>query len=285
MDEGITSKSREEDEAYLKKLPKGYKFKPQDFELIVYLKRKVEKKPLPPNKIWEVQLYNYDPDTLTVSNNNESSNGVDKEWHYFTPRDRKHLNGSRPDRRAGEGYWKATIADKPIKYKGELVGFKKTLVFYWGKPSKSQKTNWIMHEYVLSDHTPARERTSSTGDMRLNDWVLCRIYKKQNDAKSKLEATLKVMDTDQKQEEAEVAISLVHTENQKQDCEISPNPQVDQQTSSMPFHYNANGSASTSEGLPHVAETAYGSSSTSGELPQFPGMPVIEWPQFFLYFY
>ena len=62
----LISKSKEEDEAYLKSLPSGYRFKPQDVELIgYYLKRKVYNQPLPPNRIRDVQLYNYDPETLT----------------------------------------------------------------------------------------------------------------------------------------------------------------------------------------------------------------------------
>ncbi|XVF83791.1 hypothetical protein PTKIN_Ptkin16aG0520700 [Pterospermum kingtungense] len=227
MEEGTMSKSREEDEAYLmKSIPMGYKFRPTDFELIFYLSRKVDKKPLPPNRIWEVQLYNYDPETLTETNNNVSSNGVENEWYFFTPRDRKYQNGSRPDRRAGDGYWKATAANKRIKHDGKLVGFKRTLVFYWGKQPKGDKTNWLMHEYVLSD-TPAREKANK-GDMRLDEWVLCRVYKKQNNAKSKLVATL--MGSDQEPDQVAVApiIPIQTVQAQEQEHGI-PHPQIDQQ--------------------------------------------------------
>lgn len=87
----------------------------------------------------------------------------EKEWYFFTPRDRKYPNGSRPNRAAGSGYWKATGADKPITIKGgnKRVGIKKALVFYAGKAPKGNKTNWIMHEYRLADvHRPARKKGS-----------------------------------------------------------------------------------------------------------------------------
>lgn len=74
----------------------------------------------------------------------------DKEWYFFSPRDRKYPNGSRPNRSAGSGYWKATGADKPIGLP-KPVGIKKALVFYAGKAPKGEKTNWIMHEYRLAD--------------------------------------------------------------------------------------------------------------------------------------
>lgn len=73
----------------------------------------------------------------------------EKEWYFFSPRDRKYPNGSRPNRAAGNGYWKATGADKPIG-NPKPVGIKKALVFYAGKAPKGEKTNWIMHEYRLA---------------------------------------------------------------------------------------------------------------------------------------
>uniref|UniRef100_A0A2N9GND1 NAC domain-containing protein n=1 Tax=Fagus sylvatica TaxID=28930 RepID=A0A2N9GND1_FAGSY len=89
---------------------------------------------------------------------------------------RKYRNGNRPNRTAGDGYWKATGADMAIISDEEVVvGFRKTLVFYRGKPPKGDKTNWIMHEYRVND--PPLDK-SSDDDMRLDKWVLCRIYKK-----------------------------------------------------------------------------------------------------------
>lgn len=82
----------------------------------------------------------------------------EKEWYFFSPRDRKYPNGSRPNRVAGSGYWKATGTDKIITSQGRKVGIKKALVFYIGKAPKGTKTNWIMHEYRLSE--PQRKNGS-----------------------------------------------------------------------------------------------------------------------------
>ena len=91
----------------------------------------------------------------------------EKEWYFFSPRDRKYPNGARPNRAAASGYWKATGTDKTIvtSLQGgaqESVGVKKALVFYKGRPPKGVKTNWIMHEYRLVDNNkPIKLKDSS----------------------------------------------------------------------------------------------------------------------------
>jgi hypothetical protein len=98
----------------------------------------------------------------------------EKEWYFFSPRDRKYPNGSRPNRAAGNGYWKATGADKPVG-KPKTLGIKKALVFYAGKAPGGVKTNWIMHEYRLAN---VDRSAGKKNNLRLDDWVLCRIYNK-----------------------------------------------------------------------------------------------------------
>ncbi|KAH0744281.1 hypothetical protein KY290_032274 [Solanum tuberosum] len=149
-------------------LPPGFRFYPTDEELLVqYLCRKVAGHDFSLQIIAEIDLYKFDPWVLP-------SKAIfgEKEWYFFSPRDRKYPNGSRPNRVAGSGYWKATGTDKIITTEGRKVGIKKALVFYIGKAPKGTKTNWIMHEYRLS------EPTTKSGSSRLDDWVLCRIYKK-----------------------------------------------------------------------------------------------------------
>ncbi|KAK6939900.1 NAC domain [Dillenia turbinata] len=152
-------------------LPPGFRFHPTDDELVMhYLCRKCASQPLAVPIIAEIDLYKYDPWQLP-----EVALYGEKEWYFFSPRDRKYPNGSRPNRAAGTGYWKATGADKPIGHP-KPVGIKKALVFYSGKAPKGEKTNWIMHEYRLADvDRSARKKGNS---LRLDDWVLCRIYNK-----------------------------------------------------------------------------------------------------------
>ncbi|GKA63408.1 NAC domain-containing protein 67-like protein [Tanacetum coccineum] len=176
-------------------LPPGFRFHPTDEELIVhYLSRKarpelniVNNVAQPPSIIADVDLYKHEPWELP-----EMALFGTKEWYFFTPRDRKYPNGSRPNRVTRNGYWKATGADKPVKSKSDpnvTVGIKKAMVFYAGKGVKGIKTNWIMHEYRLPMPNSATSNEHSTNATipKLDDWVLCRLYNKKNNPKEMIE--------------------------------------------------------------------------------------------------
>ncbi|KAG0447657.1 hypothetical protein HPP92_028215 [Vanilla planifolia] len=161
-------------------LPPGFRFHPTDDELVVhYLCRKVAQQVTPVSIIAELDLYKHDPWDLP-----EKALFGSREWYFFTPRDRKYPNGSRPNRAAGRGYWKATGADKPVTPAGSSrpLAIKKALVFYDGKTSRGVKTDWIMHEYRLADTNRSARRN---GSLKLDDWVLCRLYNKKNDWEKK----------------------------------------------------------------------------------------------------
>nr|AFK38271.1 unknown [Lotus japonicus] len=159
-------------------LPPGFRFHPTDEELIVhYLCNQVSSHPCPAPIIPEVDIYKFDPWELP-----DKTAFGEKEWYFFSPRERKYPNGARPNRAAVSGYWKATGTDKSIFSGSQHVGVKKALVFYKGKPPKGVKTDWIMHEYRLIGTTTQPPR--QIGSMRLDDWVLCRIYKKKATANS-----------------------------------------------------------------------------------------------------
>ncbi|CAH1420767.1 unnamed protein product [Lactuca virosa] len=165
-------------------LPPGFRFHPTDEELVMhYLIKKCASQTISVPIIAEIDLYKFDPWQLP-----EMALYGEKEWYFFSPRDRKYPNGSRPNRAAGTGYWKATGADKPIG-KPKAVGIKKALVFYAGKAPRGVKTNWIMHEYRLANVDRSAGKRSN--NLRLDDWVLCRIYNKKGVLEKHLNAETK----------------------------------------------------------------------------------------------
>ncbi|XP_062191144.1 NAC domain-containing protein 58-like isoform X2 [Phragmites australis] len=150
-------------------LPPGFRFHPTDEELILhYLRKRAAAAPCPAPVVAEVDIYKFDPWDLPA----KAAFG-EGEWYFFSPRDRKYPNGMRPNRAAGSGYWKATGTDKPITLSAgtesrDMIGVKKALVFYRGRPPKGMKTNWIMHEYRLAEaltavstYRPTRFKDSS----------------------------------------------------------------------------------------------------------------------------
>ncbi|KAL2331127.1 hypothetical protein Fmac_018708 [Flemingia macrophylla] len=156
------------------KLPPGFRFHPRDEELVCdYLMKKVTHNDsllmidVDLNKCepWDI------PETACVG---------EKEWYFYTQRDRKYATGLRTNRATASGYWKATGKDRPILRKGTLVGMRKTLVFYQGRAPKGRKTEWVMHEFrIEGPHGPPKFSSSK------EDWVLCRVFYKNREVAAK----------------------------------------------------------------------------------------------------
>ncbi|KAH0930257.1 hypothetical protein HID58_015984, partial [Brassica napus] len=145
------------------RLPPGFRFHPTDEELVVqYLCRKVTGLPLPASVIPDIDICKADPWDLPGD--------CESERYFFSTREAKYPNGNRSNRSTGSGYWKATGIDKQIGG-NKLVGMKKTLVFYKGKPPNGTRTNWVLHEYRLLD-----SQQESYGEN--TNWVLCRVFLK-----------------------------------------------------------------------------------------------------------
>lgn len=103
----------------------------------------------------------------------------EKECYFFTSRVRKYKNGNRPNRACKVGgYWKASGADKPVidrDSNNSLIGYKKALVFYEGKPPNGTKTKWIMHEFRVSEPPPCTR--TGPNDMKVRVYTkLISIY-------------------------------------------------------------------------------------------------------------
>ncbi|KAF2608166.1 hypothetical protein F2Q68_00046554 [Brassica cretica] len=131
-------------------LPPGFRFHPTDEELITfYLASKVFHGGLCGIHIAEVDLNRCEPWELP-----EMAKMGEREWYFYSLRDRKYPTGLRTNRATTAGYWKATGKDKEVfagggSGGGALVGMKKTLVFYKGRAPRGLKTKWVMHEYRL----------------------------------------------------------------------------------------------------------------------------------------
>ncbi|KAF5183487.1 Nac domain-containing protein [Thalictrum thalictroides] len=148
-------------------LPPGFRFYPTDEELVVhFLQRKAARLPCHPDIIPDLNLYPYDPWDL---NGKALSGG--NQWYYFSRRTSNRMSAN--------GFWQPLGIDEPINATSNSdrnVGMKKYLVFCLGE---GIKTNWIMHEYRLSDTASTSSSRSSKKKTTTKDaskWVLCRVF-------------------------------------------------------------------------------------------------------------
>ncbi|CAA6655287.1 unnamed protein product [Spirodela intermedia] len=160
-------------------LPPGFRFHPNDEELVCYyLRKKVANQTISGVTLVDVNLHVQEPwelpDAARLSTN---------EWYFFSFRNRRYATGSRANRATKTGYWKATGKDRAIH--------EKTLVFYGGRAPNGVKTGWVMHEFGWTE--PAWPRSSWVSSAvllvvlltcfclcwrRQEDWVLCRVFNK-----------------------------------------------------------------------------------------------------------
>ncbi|KAF3435183.1 hypothetical protein FNV43_RR22270 [Rhamnella rubrinervis] len=157
-------------------LPPGFRFHPTDEELVVhFLHRKASLLPCHPDVIPDLDLYPYDPWDLSGKALEEG-----KQWYFFS---RKTQN----ERVTNNGYWKAMgIEEAVVSSSGRRVGTKKYLVFYVGESPSGIKSNWIMHEYHLSESASSSSSRSSSKRRAANKidyskWVVCRVYERDDD--------------------------------------------------------------------------------------------------------
>ncbi|KAI3459983.1 hypothetical protein Pfo_016646 [Paulownia fortunei] len=150
--------------------PPGFRFHPTDEELVLYyLKRKICRQRHRLNVIGETDVYKWDPEELPGMSKLKTG---DRQWFFFSPRDRKYPNGARSNRATRYGYWKATGKDRVISCGSRAVGIKKTLVFYRGRAPSGERTDWVMHEYTMDEGELKRCQTAR------EYYALYKVYKK-----------------------------------------------------------------------------------------------------------
>ncbi|KAK4835515.1 hypothetical protein QYF36_010825 [Acer negundo] len=156
-------------------LPVGYRFSPRNHELVLnYLANKILGQKLPANIITTIDLYQYDPHQLPIS---EFKYGKHNEAYFFNEREYIESKGL-AKRRTKNGYWKATGRDTNILYGETVVGFKKILIFYWGKAPDGKRSPWIMHEFRLNPSLiPPNSLDYNT---KVGRHVVCKIHYKES---------------------------------------------------------------------------------------------------------
>ncbi|KAF4358168.1 hypothetical protein F8388_009451 [Cannabis sativa] len=150
-------------------LPPGFRFYPSDEELVChYLYKKICNEEILKGTLVEIDLHTCEPWQLPVENHTEiigQQNIIDvaklnaSEWYFFSFRDRKYATGYRTNRATTCGYWKATGKDRTVvdPLTKDIVGMRKTLVFYRNRAPNGVKTGWIMHEFRLeTPHMPPK---------------------------------------------------------------------------------------------------------------------------------
>ncbi|XP_015691750.2 NAC domain-containing protein 21/22-like [Oryza brachyantha] len=166
-------------------LPPGFRFHPRDEELVVdYLYHKLAGGGGGGVAMVDVDLNKCEPWELP-----DAARVGGREWYFYSLHDRKYATGQRTNRATRSGYWKATGKDRAIVVSrrrrgavagGEVVGMRKTLVFYEGRAPRGSKTEWVMHEFRVDGRAVADHPSSSSTPRHLlkEDWVLCRVFYK-----------------------------------------------------------------------------------------------------------
>ncbi|KAJ4727990.1 NAC domain containing protein [Melia azedarach] len=124
----------------------GYRFRPSGQEIITFfLDRKMRGDEFPVRLVQEVAICKFEPWELP----RQSVIPDDEEWCFFNKPSPKYANSGRTDRTTKAGFWKVTGKDLAISDDSgeQVIGFKKTLVFYRGRGSNAVKTSWVIHEY------------------------------------------------------------------------------------------------------------------------------------------
>ncbi|RVW58598.1 NAC domain-containing protein 90 [Vitis vinifera] len=105
-----------------------------------------------------------------------------EQWFFFIPRQAREVQGGRPSRTTGSGYWKATGSPSYVySSDNRVIGVKKTMVFYNGKallaeklsgrckstePLKQMLPQSLSRVYVISGSFRAFDRRPLASDER-----------------------------------------------------------------------------------------------------------------------
>ena len=84
----------------------------------------------------------------------------DLQWYFFCPKVRKYPKGNRENRVTPQGRWKPSGKDRSIFSGKRLAGTRKCLIYYDRRSKKEERTDWVMHEFRLTDEESQRFKTN-----------------------------------------------------------------------------------------------------------------------------
>ncbi|OMO82386.1 No apical meristem (NAM) protein [Corchorus capsularis] len=162
----------------------GFRFYPTEEELVsFYLHHKLERKREDLNRTMDqfiptVNIYEFNPCDLPQLSWYLSHKETEQ-WFFFVPKQEGEARGGRPNRLTPNGYWKATGSPGFVysSSNNRPIGFKRTMVFYYGRAPNGSKTEWKMNEYKVIDESAPHPSDAATPPT-LDEFCLCRIYKK-----------------------------------------------------------------------------------------------------------
>ncbi|XP_026663472.2 SUPPRESSOR OF GAMMA RESPONSE 1 isoform X1 [Phoenix dactylifera] len=178
-------------------LPRGVKFDPSDQELLWHLLAKVGKGDAKPHPFINEFIPTVEEDDGICYTHPQKLPGVKQDGsmsHFFHRTFKAYTTGTRKRRKInsddlGDVRWHKTGKTKPVIIDGKHLGCKKIMVLYVSsvKGEKSEKTNWVMHQYHLG-----------TGeDEKDGEYVVSKIFYQQSKPgdKNGLDPTLEIMKT------------------------------------------------------------------------------------------
>ncbi|KAH0980021.1 hypothetical protein GBA52_007198 [Prunus armeniaca] len=157
----------------------GFRFYPTEEVLVgYYLKKKIEGKDSNFSHIIpEIDVCKHEPCDVPAFFEEPDFPDHEMEWFFFSQPDYKYTNSTRCNRATDQGFYKITGKVREIKARRSkaVIGKKRTLTFYEGRVPKAKKTNWIMHEYYLTNTELAQLGPNPN---QQKDFVLCRLKNK-----------------------------------------------------------------------------------------------------------
>ncbi|KAJ8477730.1 hypothetical protein OPV22_021457 [Ensete ventricosum] len=161
-------------------VPPGFRFYPTEEELIgFYLQNKLENRREEDMEqvIPVVDVYCFDPWRLPPLSG-EHCRRDGEQWLFLCPRQEREAHGGRPTRTTPSGYWKATGSlSRVFSSTNQVIGMKRTMVFYEGRTPTGTKTRWKMNEYRATEEGATTVMVSPTPKLR-SEFSLCRMYTK-----------------------------------------------------------------------------------------------------------